>query len=111
MGRPERAIDPADQSPMAQFARGLRALRRDAGNPTLRALQERTGFSDSTLSAAMGGRVRPSLDVVLALVPVLGGAPQEWTARWRPLDAPAADPAAAPAPVAGAAPEEPGPET
>ena len=81
MGRPERAIDPADQSPLAQFARGLRALRKDAGNPTLRVLQERTGFSDSNLSAAMGGRTRPSLDVVLALVPVLGGDPEEWTAR------------------------------
>src|SRR4051794_11827321 len=111
MGRPERAIDPADQSPLAQFARGLRALRRDAGNPTLRALQERTGFSDSTLSAAMSGRVRPSLDVVLALVPALGGDPLEWTARWRALDAPAAAPAPAAALAAGTTPEEPAPVT
>jgi transcriptional regulator with XRE-family HTH domain len=115
MGRPERAIDPADQSPLAQFARALRALRKAAGNPTLRALQQRTGFSDSTLSAAMSGRVRPSLDVVLALVPALGGDPAEWAARWRALDAPA--PAVAPQPAAmepaspqAAAPEPASPE-
>src|SRR3954469_4460018 len=85
MGRPERAIDPADQSPVAGFVRSLRALRKDAGNPTYRVLAERTGFSDSTLSTALSGRSRPSLDVVLALVPVLGGDPEEWAHRWRSL--------------------------
>ncbi|WP_448626779.1 helix-turn-helix domain-containing protein [Geodermatophilus sp. URMC 64] len=83
MGRPERAIDPTDRSPAADFARSLRTLRSEAGNPTLRVLQQRTGFSDSTLSAALSGRSRPSLEVVQALVQALGADPQEWTRRWQ----------------------------
>jgi transcriptional regulator with XRE-family HTH domain len=104
MGRPQRAIDPTDRSPAAEFARALRTLRSEAGNPTLRVLQQRTGFSDSTLSAALSGRSRPSLDVVLALVQALGADPQEWTRRWEDTF-----PAAAPAAPSDPSPSEPAP--
>lgn len=88
MGRPERPIPDDDRSPEAEFARGLRRLRAEAGNPTYAQLQRRTGYSDTTLSAAASGRGRPSLDVVQALVVALGGDAVEWTDRWRALPGP-----------------------
>lgn len=101
MGRPQRPIPDDDHSPEAEFARALRRLRAEAGNPTYAQLQRRTGYSDTTLSAAASGRGRPSQEVVQALVVALGGDPAEWDDRWRAL----------PAPDAGQqpAPSEPGP--
>ena len=89
MGRPQRPIPDDDTSPEAEFARELRRLRESAGNPTLAHLARRTGYSDTTLSAAMSGRGRPSLDVALALVTALGGDGPVWEARWRALPGPA----------------------
>lgn len=94
MGRPQRPIPDDDASPEAEFARELRRLRESAGNPTLAPLARRTGYSDTTLSAAMSGRGRPSLDVTLALVTALGGDVVAWEARWWTLPGPASAPAA-----------------
>ena len=98
MGRPQRPIPDDDTSPEAEFARELRRLRESAGNPTLAHLARRTGYSDTTLSAAMSGRGRPSLDVALALVTALCGDGAAWEARWRALPGPAGS-TAAPAPT------------
>lgn len=97
MGRPQRPIPDDDVSPEAEFARELRRLREAAGNPTLGVLARRTGYSDTTLSSAMGGRCRPSLDVTLALVTALGGDGAAWESRWRALPGAAGTPAPVPA--------------
>lgn len=107
MGRPQRPIPDDDHSPEAEFARELRRLREGAGNPTLGVLARRTGYSDTTLSAAMSGRGRPSLDVVLALVTALGGDGAAWETRWRSLSGPAAAPVPAAAPASADAAEAP----
>jgi transcriptional regulator with XRE-family HTH domain len=87
VGRPQRPIPDDDHSPEAEFARALRRLRAEAGNPTYAQLQNRTGYSDTTLSAAASGRGRPSREVVQALVVALGGDPDDWDERWRALPA------------------------
>ena len=107
MGRPQRPIPDDDHSPEAEFARELRRLREGAGNPTLGVLARRTGYSDTTLSAAMSGRGRPSLDVVLALVIALGADGAAWETRWRSLSAPTGSPAPAAAPAPADAEETP----
>jgi transcriptional regulator with XRE-family HTH domain len=100
VGRPQRPIPDDDHSPEAEFARALRRLREEAGNPTYAQLQKRTGYSDTTLSAAASGRGRPSREVVQALVVALGGDPAEWDDRWRALPAPdAGQPPTLPEPV------------
>jgi hypothetical protein len=97
VGRPQRPIPDEDRSPAAEFARQLRQLRAAAGNPTYAQLQRRTGYSDTTLSAAMSGRGRPSREVVETLVTALGGDPVEWDEKWRSLPAPDAAPTTVPA--------------
>jgi hypothetical protein len=87
VGRPQRPIPDDDHSPEAEFARALRRLRAEAGNPTYAQLQKRTGYSDTTLSAAASGRGHPSREVVQALVVALGGDPDDWDERWRALPA------------------------
>ncbi|SFF37933.1 helix-turn-helix domain-containing protein [Blastococcus tunisiensis] len=96
MGRPQRPIPDDDRSPEAEFGRALRRLRADAGDPTYAQLQRRTGYSDTTLSAAASGRGRPSREVVQALVVALGGDAAEWDERWRALPAPDGGRAAVP---------------
>jgi WD40 repeat protein len=82
VGRPERIIDPA--ADVAQeFAVRLRVLRQQAGRITYRELAARTGYSQTALSEAAGGRQFPSLPVTLAYVQACGGDRQEWEARWR----------------------------
>ncbi|MFC9297074.1 helix-turn-helix domain-containing protein [Streptomyces sp. NPDC057011] len=82
MARPEKPIAP--DAPYAAFARRLRALRRDAGNPTYRAMAARIEHrcSVSTLAAAAAGDTLPSLDVTLAYAEACGGDPQHWTEQW-----------------------------
>jgi hypothetical protein len=100
VGRAQRPIPDDDHSPEAEFARALRRLRDEAGNPTYAQLQKRTGYSDTTLSAAASGRGRPSREVVQALVVALGGDPAEWDERWRALPSPdGGQPPATPEPV------------
>jgi WD40 repeat protein len=79
--RPERALDP-DSGPAAQFAAGLRELRRQAGNPGYRELSERAGYSATTLADAAGGRRLPSLPVTLAFVSACAGDRARWERHW-----------------------------
>jgi Helix-turn-helix domain len=79
MSRPERPIDP--RWPLAFFAGGLRALRRDCGL-SYRDMAQVTFFGVSTLSVAAGGERLPSLEVTLAYVRACGGSQEEWERRW-----------------------------
>jgi tetratricopeptide (TPR) repeat protein len=80
VGRPERIIT-GDVTPLTEFARGLRGLRRAAGSPSYRRLSAGTHFSPSTLARAAAGQALPSLEVTLAYVTACGGEAAEWEAR------------------------------
>ncbi|WP_328497349.1 XRE family transcriptional regulator [Streptomyces sp. NBC_00414] len=82
MPRRERPLD-ADEGPLAEFATGLRELRRAAGSPPYRTLAERAHYSISTLSSAASGQRLPTLAVTLAYAHACGGDVQEWERRWR----------------------------
>jgi hypothetical protein len=79
MGRREAPVEPG---PLFEFAQDLRALR--AGR-TYRELGRRAGYSLSTLSAAAGGSMLPTLEVTLAFVGACGGDMAVWELRWREL--------------------------
>ncbi|WP_405087262.1 helix-turn-helix domain-containing protein [Microbispora sp. NBC_01389] len=64
-----------------EFARGLRRLRADAGDPSLRQLSARTFYSPAALSEAFSGRSIPSEKLLEVLVRACGGDPQEWALR------------------------------
>ena len=80
MGRKERPLDHAD-GPLAEFAVGLRRLRRRAGSPSYRTLAERTHFSVATLSRAAAGNTLPSAEVTRAFVLACGGDAAAWLAE------------------------------
>ncbi|KRV49101.1 hypothetical protein AQ490_21645 [Wenjunlia vitaminophila] len=82
MGRRETPLDP-DAGPVQRFAFELRALRRQAGGITYRAMAATAGYSVTTLSRAAAGEQLPSLAVTLAYVRACGGDPGEWEERWR----------------------------
>ncbi|MFD6227565.1 helix-turn-helix domain-containing protein [Streptomyces sp. NPDC060232] len=84
MPRPERLLDPT-AGPLEEFAHALRALRRQAGNPSYRTMAKRAHYSVATLSEAARGLHRPSLKVTLAYVAACGGDPEPWTRRWHLL--------------------------
>lgn len=81
-GRPEEsAVDGPER-----FAADLRELRRAAGNPTLAALDRRSGISKSVLSDAFAGRTLPTERTVEGLALALGAEPGAWLDRRRRLD-------------------------
>lgn len=82
MARPEKPI--ALDAPFAAFALQLRALRRQAGNPTYDAMSRRIGgtVSVTTLAKAAGGERLPSLEVTLAYARACHGNQQHWTEQW-----------------------------
>ncbi|MFD7658637.1 helix-turn-helix domain-containing protein, partial [Actinosynnema sp. NPDC059797] len=80
--RPEKPLK-ADDDPVTALARGLRALRREAGNPTYRELSTRSHYSVSTLADAAAGKKLPSLAVTVAFARGCGADPGEWERRWR----------------------------
>jgi hypothetical protein len=83
MGRPEKPLRPG---PVHNFARDLRQLRHEAGEPSYREMSRKAGFSASALSAAAaGGDMLPSLDVTLAYVGVCRGDQTLWEQRWHEL--------------------------
>jgi hypothetical protein len=81
VGRPERVI-PGDDTPLAELAQGLRALRRAAGQPPYRRLSAATHYSPAALARAAGGQILPSLEVTLAFAAACGGDAAEWRAAW-----------------------------
>lgn len=81
MGRPEKPVNNAGGL-VAQFARELRQLRAQAGNPTYREMAQSAMFSSSVLSSAASGNRMPSLPVALAFVTACGGDGEVWRQRW-----------------------------
>jgi DNA polymerase III delta prime subunit len=84
MGRPERPLDNTND-PIAKFARDLRELRKQAGNPSYRELARKALFVPSVLSSAASGYRLPTLPVTLAFVTSCGGEPTVWERRWRTI--------------------------
>src|SRR5690349_22199481 len=80
------------------FATELRRLHREAGKPTYRELQRRTGYGRTVLSAALNGSRLPTWPVAEALVTALGGDPGSFKSRW--AAASPSPPAASPSPAA-----------
>ncbi|GAA2986479.1 nSTAND1 domain-containing NTPase [Actinokineospora diospyrosa] len=68
---------------LAEFARGLRALRKTAGDPTYRALSAAAHYSVTSLAAAASGQKLPTLAVTTAYVRACSGNVEEWERRWR----------------------------
>ena len=75
MTRPESAVE--------QFARELRELRREAGSPSYRSMQDRGYVSYSSLCRAALGYRLPTWPVVHGFVTACGGDLGEWKARWQ----------------------------
>ncbi|MDX3227629.1 XRE family transcriptional regulator [Streptomyces sp. ME19-01-6] len=82
MPRRERPLELGD-SPLLEFAAGLRQLRQKAGNRPYRKLAEQAHYSISTLSSAASGQRLPTLAVTLAYVRACEGDVEEWEQRWR----------------------------
>lgn len=102
-----------DSDTISEFARGLREVRRSAGNPSYRSLERIAHYSRTTLSQAAAGRAFPSLPVTVAFVAACGGDVAEWERRWRSaMSSPAGQSVDSPWPaqavVDGAGPEEAG---
>src|SRR5687768_904910 len=74
--------EPADGDSSAEFGRALRALRERSGNPPLRTLAERVGYSHTVLSQALSGRTLPTWSVTAAIVRTCGGDESDWHGRW-----------------------------
>ena len=81
MARPEKPID-ADGGAAAIFAKDLRKLRAQAGNPTYREMARSALFSSSVLSSAASGMRLPTLQVTLGFVAACGGDREVWRRRW-----------------------------
>jgi transcriptional regulator with XRE-family HTH domain len=89
MGRIERAVDPA-AGPLQRFAHDLQVLRRQAGEPTYRAMSRRVGVSYSALSQAAKGKRLPTLTVTIAFVRACGAVAdveRQWQRRWEQVRA------------------------
>ncbi|HET9168147.1 MAG TPA: NB-ARC domain-containing protein [Actinocrinis sp.] len=82
MGRPERPLD-GSGGPIAAFAYDLRALRKQAGNPSYRELARTALFAPSVLSSAASGYRLPTLPVTLGFVTACHGDRDAWEQRWR----------------------------
>ena len=67
---------------MAVFAKDLRKLRAQAGNPTYREMAKLALFSPSVLSSAASGARLPTLQVTLGFVAACGGDREVWRRRW-----------------------------
>jgi len=78
--------DRADADTLEQFAGDLRELRRAAGNPTLAALDRKSGISKSVISDALNGKALPTERTVEGLATALGADVVAWIERRRNLD-------------------------
>ena len=81
MARPERPLDP-NGGPVASFARRLRELRQQAGNPKYLQMARMTGRSRTALSEAAGGEHFPTLETTEAFVKACGGDLSYWHSVW-----------------------------
>ncbi|MBW0252595.1 DUF2690 domain-containing protein [Cellulomonas sp. PS-H5] len=71
---------------LEQFASDLRELRRRAGNPTLAALDRKSGISKSVLSDALNGKALPTERTIEGLAYALDADVGAWIERRRRLD-------------------------
>lgn len=72
---------PETQDSREQYAADLRALKLAGGDPTLLALESRTGISKSVLSEAFSGKRLPTEKTVRVLTTELGADTNVWLAR------------------------------
>lgn len=70
-----------DADSIAEFAAALRALRLEAGSPTLSRLQHETRISRSVLSEAFAGRRLPSARTVDGIVRIFAADGGAWVRR------------------------------
>lgn len=82
MGRTETPVDPLE-GPVTRFARELRKIRQEAGNPTYREMSRVAHVPAPTLSRAAAGRRLPGLVAVRAYAQACGQDPGAWEERWR----------------------------
>jgi Tol biopolymer transport system component/transcriptional regulator with XRE-family HTH domain len=80
VARPENPIDP-HAGPLAEFAEGLRRLRKLA-DLNVRELAQRAHVSASALSQAASGQQLPTWEVTAAFVQACGGDLGSWRTRW-----------------------------
>ncbi len=85
MARPERPIE--GDGPLAQFARALRALRRQAGTPPYRSMARTVGMSPSALAEAASAVMQPTWSLTEAYVRACSGDIACWRQRWELLTA------------------------
>lgn len=81
--RPPAGADVQDSR--ERFASDLRTLKLGAGDPTLLALESRTGISKSVLSEAVSGKRLPTEKTVRVLTTELGADTGAWLARRQAL--------------------------
>ena len=82
----ERALAHSDvQDSPERFAADLRALKLASGDPTLLALESRTGISKSVLSEAFSGKRLPTEKTVRVLTTELGADSTAWLTRRQEL--------------------------
>jgi len=107
-----RTEETPDHQELDQFLAGLRKLREEAGQPSLRAMSRTAHYSHTALSGVLTSGRLPSLDLTLAFVRACRGDENVWRARWtRTRDRIAMSNGAAPpgAALPGAAPKGPAP--
>lgn len=79
MPKPPPSLNPRD--PVKGFARGLRRLRLEAGQPSLTALARAMSCSHSTVSAYLNGYRLPPFGQLRTFVEACGGDPEEWKGK------------------------------
>ncbi|MFJ9821049.1 helix-turn-helix domain-containing protein [Streptomyces sp. NPDC101151] len=102
MPRPENPLDP-HAGPLADFAAGLRRLRKHAGL-TYRELAQQAHTSASALSQAANGQKLPTWEVTAAFVRACGGDLNEWQTRWEEVAGQTDEIRRAPRPIPSAPP-------
>ncbi|MFJ9692652.1 substrate-binding domain-containing protein [Kitasatospora sp. NPDC101183] len=80
-----RTRDMTGSAPLTVFAKGLLALREEAGM-TLAELAKATGYAGSTMSKVTSTTMLCSEHALLAYVSALGGDRERWHAEWKKLD-------------------------
>ncbi|MFB9662197.1 helix-turn-helix domain-containing protein [Glycomyces mayteni] len=81
MPRPENEVRGTSDA-ATDFARQLRAARRDAAMPTYRQLAQMTGLAAPTLSKAASGKKLPTQQIAIAYAVACGQSRALWESRW-----------------------------
>ncbi|MET7419654.1 DUF2690 domain-containing protein [Dactylosporangium sp. NPDC005555] len=73
---------PSDSDRLTEFVADLAALRREAGQPSLRKMSGISHYSHTALSSVLSGARLPSQELTLAFVRACGGDDDAWRERW-----------------------------